>query len=178
MKKLLLVALLFSATYFKGYAQSEKNTLKINPISALLRTGSVFYEHKLSEKTSVQLGAAYTGMKISDTKFSGLALTPEFRFYPKQNALNGLYTAAFLRYQDYRVKDEESTAKGSYSSFGGGVLLGRQWIYSSGFTLDLFFGPSFNSGKVKADDGSNEPEINSAIDGLGLRAGVLIGFAL
>ena len=177
MRKLLLVVVLFTAAYFKGYAQSEKNTIKINPLSALLRTGSIFYEHKLSEKTSVQLGAAYTGMKISDTKFSGVSLTPEFRFYPKQNALNGLYTAAFLRYQDYRVKDEESAAKGSYSSFGGGVLIGRQWVYSSAFTLDIFFGPSFNSGKVKADDGSNEPEINSAIDGFGIRTGIALGFA-
>ncbi|MFD1630118.1 DUF3575 domain-containing protein [Pseudopedobacter beijingensis] len=177
MKKLLLIAVIFTAMYFKGYAQSEKNTIKINPISALLRTGSIFYEHKLSDQTSAQLGLAYTGMKLSDTKFSGLALTPEFRFYPKQNAINGLYTAAFLRYQDYKVKDDASGAKGSYSSMGGGILLGRQWVYNSAFTLDIFFGPSINSGKVKADDGSAEPEISHGIDGFGLRAGISLGFA-
>ncbi len=177
MRKLLFVTVLFTVAYFKSYAQIEKNAIKINPLSALLRTGSIFYEHKLSEKTSVQLGAAFTGVKLSDTKFSGIALTPEFRFYPKQNALSGLYTAAFLRYQDYRVKDEESSAKGSYSSFGGGVLIGRQWVYGSAFTLDIFFGPSFNSGKVKADDGSNEPEINKVFDGFSLRTGIALGFA-
>jgi hypothetical protein len=72
------------------------------------------------------------------------------------------------------VKDDFS--KGNYSSIGGGAVLGRQWVYKSGFTLDLFFGPAFNSGKVKADAGSSEPEVSGTIDGFGLRTGILIGF--
>lgn len=178
MKKTLLITLtLFSLASFTSSAQDAKSAFKINPLSALLRTGSVFYEHKLSKKESFQLGAAYLGLKIEDVKFSGFSVTPEYRYYPKENALSGLYIGPYLRYQNLTVKDE--TSKGSYSSVGGGVVLGRQWVYKSGFVLDLFFGPSYNSGKVKADDGSEEPDVSvSAIDGFGIRTGILIGFSL
>lgn len=175
MKKILALTLLVAALLSgKTYAQSESHTIKINPLSALLRIGSVFYEQKLTDKSSVQLGLAYTGIKFDDTKFSGLMVTPEYRFYPKENALNGLYVAPYLRYQNFNVKDNTDTGK--YNSFGGGVVLGRQWVYSSGFTLDLFFGPSYNAGKFKADDGSNDVNINASIDGFGIRTGILIGF--
>ncbi|WP_207424078.1 DUF3575 domain-containing protein [Desertivirga brevis] len=175
MKKLLLVtALTISIFISKSFAQDATNTIKINPLSALFRTGSVFFEHKVSEKSSFQLGAAYTGLKLSDTKFSGFALTPEYRIYPKGNALSGLYLGPFLRYQNYTVKDDNN--KGTYSSFGGGLLVGRQWVYNSGFVLDIFFGPAYNSGKVKAEDGSGKPEVSGSIDGFGLRTGIALGF--
>ena len=175
MKKYLLITVLLSAGIsLKSIAQEASNTVKINPISALLRTGSVFYEHKLSEKTSVQLGAAFTGLKLGDTKFTGFSVTPEYRFYPKASALSGVYLGPYARYQNFTVKDDTNT--GSYSSIGGGVVIGRQWVYKSGFVLDLFFGPSYNAGKVKADDGSDEPEVSGSIDGFGIRTGILIGF--
>ncbi|WP_026904972.1 DUF3575 domain-containing protein [Pedobacter glucosidilyticus] len=175
MKKTLLVALVFTGMLTsKLSAQEVNNTVKINPLSALFRIGSVFYERKMSDNLSLQLGVAYTGLKLDETKFSGFSTTPELRYYPKANALNGLYFGPFLRYQNYTVKDDIN--EGSYTSFGGGAVLGRQWVYKSGFTLDLFFGPSYNAGKIKADDGSGEPEVNGAIDGFGLRAGIAIGF--
>lgn len=173
MKKLLLCAVT-ALTFFNAKAQDATNTLKINPISALLRTGSVFYERKINDGMSAQLGLAYTGIKISDTKFTGLAITPEVRFYFKQNALSGLYAAPFLRYQNYKISD--GMDEGKYTSFGGGALIGRQWVYGSGFTLDLFFGPSFNSGNYKATSGTDEPDIKGGIEGVGIRTGIALGF--
>lgn len=171
-KSLLCVAA--ALMFFSAKAQDATNTLKINPISALLSTGSVFYERKINDGMSAQLGIAYTGIKISDTKFRGLAITPEVRFYFKQNALSGLYAAPFLRYQDYKLSD--GIDEGKYTSFGGGALIGRQWVYESGFTLDLFFGPSYNSGKYKATAGTDEPDIKGGIEGMGIRTGIALGF--
>lgn len=173
MRKLLLCAVM-ALTFFSAKAQDAKNTLKINPLSALLSTGSIFYERKVSDGMSAQLGLAYTGIKISDTKFTGLAITPEVRFYIKQHAPTGLYAAPFVRYQNYTVSDD--TDKGKYNSFGGGILMGHQWIYGSGFTLDLFFGPSYNNGNYKASSGTEEPEIKGGIEGFGIRTGIAIGF--
>ncbi len=34
---------------------------------------------------SAQLGPAYAGLKLDDTKFKGLVITPEVRFYVKQH---------------------------------------------------------------------------------------------
>lgn len=172
MKKTFLIAIL-ALSFINVKAQDAQNTIKINPLSALLRTGSVFYERKLNEGTSLQLGLAYTGVKIDDTKFEGIAITPEVRFYLKQKAISGLYAAPFLKYQNYSVRS--GSDKGTYSSFGGGALIGRQWVYGSGFVLDLFFGPAYNNGNFKIKSGS-EPEISAGIDGFGLRTGIAIGF--
>lgn len=172
-RKLLLCAVT-ALTFFSAKAQDAKNTLKINPLSALISTGSIFYERKVSDGMSAQLGLAYTGIKISDTKFTGLAITPEVRFYIKHHAPTGLYAAPFVRYQNYTVSDDED--EGKYNSFGGGILMGHQWIYGSGFTLDLFFGPSYNNGEYKATSGTEEPEIKGGIEGFGIRTGIAIGF--
>nr|WP_199076521.1 DUF3575 domain-containing protein [Pedobacter sp. ASV19] len=173
MKKLLLCAVT-ALMFFNAKSQDVQNTIKINPLSALLATGSVFYERKVSEEVSVQLGVAYTGVKLDDVKFSGLAITPEVRFYLKKHAPVGMYVAPFLRYQNFTVSDDEN--KGSYTSFGGGALMGYQWVYSSGFTLDLFFGPSYNSGNYKSTFGRDEPSIKGGIDGVGIRTGIALGF--
>ena len=173
MKKLLLTALTALAL-FSAKAQDAENTIKINPLSALLSTGSIFYERKINDGVSAQLGLAYTGIKLSDVKFTGLAITPEVRFYLKQRAISGLYAAPFLRYQDYTVTD--GSDKGKYSSFGGGALIGRQWVYGSGFVLDIFFGPSYNNGTYKATQGNNEPDIKGGIEGFGIRTGITLGF--
>nr|WP_276901522.1 DUF3575 domain-containing protein [Pedobacter kyonggii] len=173
MKKLFLCAVA-AMTFFCAKAQDAQNTIKINPLSALLKTGSVFYERKLNDGVSLQLGVAYTGLKLDDVKFTGVAITPEVRFYLKQKAISGLYAAPFLRYQDYTVTD--GTDKGNYNSFGGGALIGRQWVYGSGFVLDIFFGPSYNNGSYKATQGNNEPDIKGGIEGFGLRTGIALGF--
>lgn len=172
MKKTLLITLSVLA-FMHVKAQDVQNTFKINPLSALLKTGSVFYERKLNQSTSLQLGVAYTGIKLDETKFEGVAITPEVRFYLKQKAISGLYFAPFLRYQNYSVTD--GSDKGTYSSFGGGALIGRQWTYGSGFVLDLFFGPAYNSGNYKVKSGT-EPDIKGGIDGFGLRTGIALGF--
>lgn len=172
MRKLLLCALT-ALTFINAEAQNATNTLKINPLSAILSTGSVFYERKLSDGMSAQLGLAYTGIKLDDTKFSGLAITPEVRFFIKQHAPTGMYAAPFVRYQNYSVSDNED--KGKFNSFGGGILIGHQWIYSSGFTLDLFLGPSYNNGNYKATSGNDEPEFSGGIEGFGIRTGIALG---
>jgi len=172
MKKIFLIAFSF-LILTNAKAQDAQNTIKINPLSALLRIGSIFYERKLNENSSVQLGVAYTGLKIDDTKFSGLALTPEYRYYFKQKAISGVYAAPFLRYQNYNVTSGADEA--TYTSFGGGALIGRQWVYGSGFVLDLFIGPSFNSGNLKVKSGG-EPDITGGIDGIGIRTGIALGF--
>ncbi len=176
MKKTIAFLLAFLLITSLGMAQNKpKNAFKVNPLSALIRTGSVFYETAVSDKSSIQLGVAYTGLKLDDVKFDGFAFTPEYRSYFKGEALNGLYVAPFARYQNYRVQDEENN-KGTYESIGGGLMLGKQWMYDSGFALDLFFGPAFNSGKVKDQQGSESPTVSGTVDGFGLRVGVTIGF--
>lgn len=180
MKKILLVMLAillvvpsFSQSTEKTSA-SEKNVLKVNTLSLILGTGSIFYEHKLSDGLSGQLGVAYSGLKLGDTKFSGLILTPEIRLYPKKNAIDGFYIAPYLRYQNFTLSSGGS--KGTLSSMGGGLLFGRQWIKKSGFTMDLFFGGHYGSSTVKASTGDVTDFKTSGLSGFGVRVGFAIGF--
>lgn len=173
MKKALLIAsVLISAFAGNACGQNVNNTIKINPLSALLKVGSMFYERKVADNSTLQLGVAYIGMNIESTKYSGVAITPEYRHYLAKNATDGGYIGPFLKYLNYTV--DAGTDKGSYASFGGGVLVGRQWVFNSGFTLDLFFGPSFNSGKYKVETGI-QPFLSGADDGFGLRTGIALG---
>ena len=96
----------------------KKNAIKVNIFSPIVRTGSFFYERALNDGASAQLGFFYTGYKITETKFSGYGITPEFRFYPsKKEDMKGFYLGPFLRYQSFSLTEEVTDAKGTYSAF-------------------------------------------------------------
>jgi len=179
MKKffILTLMLLFSVRLF---AQSEeKFAIKINPLSVFLSTGSMFFEGKLNNNTSLQVGVAYTGLELGDFAYNGIILTPEVRFYAKQRSISGFYIAPYLRYQNFNitVEDPSSTSKMNYQSFGGGLLFGRQWVYSSGFIFDLFAGPSYNNGDITYKSGDRkEDDFAFGLKGTGIRVGIAIGF--
>lgn len=181
MKKIfiLFLVILFTIPTFSQekttIVASEKNVLKINTLSLILGTGSVFYERKFSDGMSGQLGVSYLNYRLSGTRFTGLILTPEVRFYPKKNAIDGMYIAPYVRYQNYSLSD--NSAKGTLSSIGGGVLFGRQWIRPSGFTMDLFFGGHYSSATVKATEGNVETFNTNLFSGFGFRVGFALGFA-
>jgi hypothetical protein len=181
MKKLFTCVLLFAVIAgAKAQDQSRQNAVKINPLSLFLATGNVSYERAISEKSSLQLGVFYSGVNISGLKYSGFGITPEYRIYVagRQEAMNGLYVGPFLRYQSFSLKDKNTSDEASFKSFGGGALLGWEKTWDSGFVLDLFAGPAYNSGKVKSDSG-NESEFNvsAGISGFGVRTGITLGFA-
>jgi hypothetical protein len=182
MKKLLLAFLVIllaipSIAQEKSTVSTEKNVLKVNTLSLFLGTGSVFYERKISDLASAQLGVGYLSFKFSDTKFSGLILTPEFRIYPKKNAIDGFYLSPYLRYQKYTLENTKSDSKGTLTSMGGGLVFGRQWITNSGFTMDLFFGGHYGSADVKVDSGTDSFEKTNLFEGFKMRVGFAIGFA-
>ena len=59
-------------------------------------------------------------LKIEDSKFSGLTQTPEVRFYPKSNAVDGFYLAPYFRYQNFKLENIETNDKGTYGNYEGG----------------------------------------------------------
>jgi len=182
MKKtfVLFFVILFAIPSFsqdKTDVKTEKNVFKINTLSLFFITPSIFYERKLSDMTSAQLGVGYMGYKISDARFSGIFLTPEFRIYPKKNAIDGFYIAPYLRYMNLSVKSPSADLNASLTVMGGGLLFGRQWITKSGFNMDLFFGAHYGSGSAKASSGNTSWFDVNLFSGLRTRIGFAIGFA-
>jgi len=170
------------------FAQSEKkNIIKTNVLSPVVKSFHLNYERAFTEKVSGQLGFMYfAGVKLGDTKLEGFAITPEVRLYPKGTALEGFFIGLSPRYQSYTLKLETTDVNGNatvdkatLSAFGAGLVLGGQWIFGDIVSLEVYGGPSFNSGTVKVESGSSsEDNFNTGIgNGFGFRYGVTIGVA-
>jgi hypothetical protein len=174
---LVLVLAIPAFSQEKGDVAAEKNVLKLNTLSLFVLTPSIFYEHKISDMTSAQVGVGYMGYKVSDVRFTGLFLTPEFRIYPKKNAIDGFYIAPYFRYMNLSVKSTTENTNASLSVVGGGLLFGRQWITKSGFNMDLFFGGHYGSGSAKANSGDTSWFDSDLFSGFRTRVGFALGFA-
>lgn len=182
MKKVLLV-LGLAGLGFGASAQDlqtqRKTAVKLNPLSLLLLTGNVAVERAVTSNQSAQVGVFFAGFSLSGLKYSGFGLTPEYRFYfaGNEEALNGVYLAPFLRYQSYNLTDKDSDDKARYSSMGGGAAIGWQKAWPGGFTLDIFAGPSINSGKIKSTENEDDYDLKFGMKGFGIRTGLTLGFA-
>ncbi len=181
MKNSILV-LLFILTAISANAQygnTRYNNFKTNIFTPLIKTGSFFYERKLHERASMQLGVGFTAFNAEGVKINGLFITPEYRYFLSnaKDALEGFYIGPFVRYQNLKISEEGNDSKATLSTFGGGLAIGRQWIFRDLISLDAFLGPGYNSGKVKVTDGSSDDfdDVPSSFNGFGLRVGLSIG---
>lgn len=172
MKKLPLLLLTLAPGLF-AHAQ----VVKINILSPLFRTANIAYEQAISENGSLQLGFFYTGVKLDNTLFRGFGITPEYRFYLSETAApEGVYVAPFVRYQNFTLTEEGADGKATYSSFGGGLILGKQWVFKDKITIDVFLGPAYYSGNLKVESGSEDDFSVDVFDGFSLRTGITFGF--
>lgn len=185
----ILIAFLMVANI--ANAQSErKNVIKVNYLSPIVSTASLFYERVVGKNTSVQLGLAYTGAKIgagdAKTSINGFYITPEFRYYAsKKGAPTGFFVAPYLRYQNLSLKATTSAAfgfpatesKATFSSFGGGIVLGGQWLFGDRVSLEVFGGPAYNAGSIKTTSGDEDDFSIGGIGGFGFRFGSTLGIA-
>jgi len=186
MKKLInisIVCLIIFSGALKVQAQDPGNIIKVNYLSLVVSTINVAYEKGLSEKTSGQFQFYYwMGGKVGDVQYGGFGVTPEFRFYPSGNALRGFFLGPFIRYQNWSIEDTEPDpvsglqAKGTYQSFGGGVVLGGQFVFGDVVSLDIWGGPAFNSGSVTYEDNA-DGNISVTGDGFTFRFGTTVGLA-
>jgi Protein of unknown function (DUF3575) len=162
--------------FFATAASAQQNVIKINILAPIVKTFNVQYERALNDNSSLQLGFFYTGFSSGDSKFSGFGITPEYRFYLSETAApQGVYIAPFVRYQSFSIEDDVTNSEGDFSAFGGGVIIGKQWIFKEKIALDMFLGPAYYSGKVDGESEDEEFE-TGAFDGFGLRAGICFGY--
>ncbi len=183
MKKFLLIFIAALAVHTANAQDDKKggfqNAIKLNPLSLVFATGNIAYERAVADNQTLQIGVFYSGVTISDLKYTGLGITPEYRFYfgGKQQAFNGIYAGPFVRYQSFRLEDKQNGYKADFSSFGGGAVIGWEKAWASGFVLDLFAGPAYNSGKFKNSADEQHFDVAGSIDGFGVRTGITLGFA-
>jgi hypothetical protein len=175
-KNLFLVAFMMIAVASQAQ-YAPKNAVKINPLSLFVTTGNISYERAVSQNKSIQLGAYYSGIGLGDFKYQGYGITPEFRVYfgAKSTALNGVYVAPFARYQNFSISDKETKDKATFESIGGGAIMGWQKSWQSGFTLDIFAGPSYSNIQFKDKTQEDDFDVKFGMKGFGLRTGISLG---
>lgn len=179
MKKTLAIVLLACAigTVKAQDGSTKMNNFKINMFSPIVKTGSFFYERKLNDNSSAQLGVGFTAYNREGIRINGIFFTPEYRFYlsNSKDAMEGFYVGPYVRYQNLKIEDTEQN-KATLSTFGGGLLIGNQWIFSNIVSLDVFIGPNYNSGTVKVTNGT-DPDVPGSFQGFGIRFGTTLGIA-
>lgn len=159
----------------------KKNAVKLNYLSPFVRTLNMSYERIINDRSSAQLGLYYTAFTFGTLAYSGCGITPEYRYYFSHAAGNHFYVAPFARYQklDFTAGSGTTGFTSTLQTFGGGMVVGRQYLIENTITLDFFIGPAFNSGKVKYDaadyHASSSPD--NSILGIGVRCGTTIGIA-
>ena len=194
MKTKLFTLFLLSALSLGFISQTygQLNVLKVNPLSLALLTANGQYERALNKDMSVQLGLFFTGYaaEVNSTRigFSGIGLTPEFRYYfsnPRDDAPRGFYFGPYVRYRNFNLASQEDLNEGlwAFTSIGGGIVIGQQWLIADVFAIDVFVGPGManNSFRTIVESSNIDPE---NIPGLGkegrnpvIRLGVSLGAA-
>jgi len=162
MKKLLLL-LAFVAGSFAMNAQSS--VIKANPIGLAFGAFNACYEKVISDKSSVVLSGSFFSGGIGDVDVTSFGAGAGYRFYiTKKEAPRGFYAQPTVGFGS----GSESLTDVSYLQLGIGVDLGYQWVWESGFALDLGIGPNYRI--VLSDEAS-------VGNGIGPSAVVAIGYA-
>lgn len=163
------------------------NVIKINPLSLFAGTGAFAYERVIAEQMSGQLGfqfTRYSGWATGGRPLSGYAITPEFRYYFTDVAPKGFFVAPFLRYRHTSLEGDVALAGRGFqgtvaiNNFGGGVLIGGQFLLGQRFSLEAFLGPTINGRSYKFTEGTTESDYNipNFFSPVWFRTGMTVGF--
>jgi hypothetical protein len=167
MKKLITLAAL-ALLLMPGLSMAQKNVLKFDLGSTPAGQYSLLYERAIVGRLSAQLGAgiiSYDGNQFfSDgtalTRFSsqtfGAIVTPELRYYLKNDAPRGLYVNGYGRFRSATkfVEDQSFPMNTDVShsehtvTMGGGAGLGLHVLILRTLSLDMNIGPQFKDRRV------------------------------
>jgi len=167
MKKLIL-SFVFIAFAFGINAQS--NVIKTNPLGLAFGNFNATYERVLGTSSSFLIKGQYMYKLLgADVSLAGAGLGYRYYFtHAKKPVPGGFYInpqASFSIGKITNDLDEEYSA----TTIGFGAEIGYQWLWESGFVLDLGIGPMYTIAK----GGGSENELK----GIFPSATLAIGYA-
>ena len=178
MKKLLLVG----ALALCGVVSAQENSIKANPAALLGGADLVTYERKLTDNITGVIGAGIGGFKFGGYKYESLGGGLQGRYYFDE-ALTGFYGALIGDYLTGKVEmnsadfgfdfgdgsaDADMSSETDFSAIGAGLRAGYQWVFDSGFTLDLNGGASYKFYDYKSDTTNGGETDTSNLKGNGI----------
>ena len=170
-KKFSAVAVAILMFSVSAFAQSEQpNVVRINPLGALVGLGSLSYERAISDKSSFVISPTFGFFKSGDERLSLFGAAVEYRLYFTGLAPEGTYFAPGVGGIFGSIKndfDERADVQGLTAK----LVVGHQWIWNGGFSLDLNGGVSYLN--LKAKEGSS-----SSFDDSDALSGILPAFSV
>lgn len=134
-------------------AQSEQpNVVRINPLGALVGLGSLSYERAISNKASFVISPTFGFFKSDGDKLSLYGAAAEYRYYFTGLAPEGTYFAPGIGGIFGTIKNDLGE-RADVRGLSAKLVVGHQWIWKGGFTLDLNGGVSYLN--LKAKEGSS-----------------------
>lgn len=137
-------------------AFGQSSAVKVNPVGLAFGVANAGYEFSTSDSQS----ATISGLYYDVSGISGFGVGAEYRFYFGGEAIKGWHAGPSLGYLS--LEDDFNTSA-SVFSFGGEV--GHQWVWNSGFLVDVFAGLGFATG------GDNLNGLDSTTIGIGVSLG-------
>jgi hypothetical protein len=178
MKRVLLTGIIaltaIAATAQKsGGDDVKKNVIKVNPLGALFGSASVSFERAINENSSVQANLSFGGLNVGGVKYTNFGGGLDYKFYLSKSgsAPKGFYASPGVGFYSVKIKETGGTSVSNTSFIGKGVI-GNQWIWDSGFSLDLFGGINFyGGGKIKGTGGVEYARFSGVLPALGVGIG-------
>ena len=191
--KLFVIVLILTTTMVSA---QNRNILKLDISSPIMRTANVSFEHQTQERSSFVLGVLYQDQSdgFASSYISRVAITPEYRYYMgRYSAPEGIYLSMFARYQYMEALEETyigydpitfmsiyEYTKRNINTGGVGMSFGYQRIFQDKISIDVNFGTIWNSGDTRVS--TSEPFIQAPNEGFRpyvgyfVRTGVAVGF--
>lgn len=173
MKKIVLVlAVVFAVSSVKAQ-DGKMNVVKVNPLGLLFGNAGLSYERALTAKSSVQINGNFGGLSVGGVKYTSFGAGADYKFYlsNSKEAPAGFYAAPGAAFYSTKVKETGGT---SFTGSGAVIrgLIGNQWIWDSGFSLDLFGGVNYYlGGSIKGTGGVEYTKFSGVLPALGVGIG-------
>ncbi len=167
MKKLIL-SFVFVALAFGINAQS--NVIKTNPLGLAFGNFNATYERVFGTSSSLLVRGQYMYKLLgAEVNLAGAGLGYRYYFtHAKKPVPGGFYITPQVQFAFGKITDDDDIEY-SASTVAFGAEIGYQWVWDSGFVLDLGIGPMYTI--AKGGDSEN------SLSGIMPSATLAIGYA-
>ena len=139
--------------------------LPFPPLSLAFGNMNLMYQRGISKSSAIQIGANYW-YRFLGVEVSGFGVRGGYQFFVTNKTKyspEGFYVGPNLSYNSLTEKSTDSKA----TTVGVGLLLGYQWIWKSGISLDLGIGPMYVFANEEGTENSFEGFLPNVIIALG-----------
>lgn len=172
MKRILLIFTFIMGLSMSSFAQDEAeenlpNIIKLNPISLAFGNINLIYQRAIGKSSAVQLGGNYW-YRFLGTDVTGFGIRGGYQFFltgRTKAAPEGFYVGPQLSYNS--LKERSTDIPASVTTFGVGLLIGYQWVWDSGLSLDLGIGPMYTFADDENSESSFEGFLPNVMIGIG-----------